>query len=109
MPMHLFRYYVDSASQHLRPPREQLVGREGEDSGSPAGLHDGDGHEYGPTSISKIIWTLIQNITYLAVCYMCSRNEHTTDFSGLLVTLLKGRHGVVVVGGGDDGGRDTGW
>jgi hypothetical protein len=40
---------------------------------------------------------------------MCSRDEHTTDFSGLLATLLKGRHGVVVVGGGDDSGRDTGW
>jgi len=44
-----------------------------------------------------MIWTLLQDITYLAVCNMGSCNENTTGFAGLVVAFTKGRHGVVVV------------
>ena len=54
--------------------------RGGGDSGSLVGLHDGDGYRYGPTSISMMIWILIQDITYLAICYLCSSNEHMGIF-----------------------------
>jgi hypothetical protein len=37
----------------------------GGDSGSLVGLHNGDGHRYGLTSISMMIWILIKDITYL--------------------------------------------
>jgi hypothetical protein len=52
----------------------------GGDSGSLVGLHNGNGHRYRPTSISIMIWILIQDITYLAICYLCSSNEHTGIF-----------------------------
>ena len=65
------------------------------DSGSRALQHDDDGHGCGPTSISKMIWILIQDITYLAIGYLCSANENTGIFSDLLATVLW-FHGVVV-------------
>ena len=45
-----------------------------------------------------MIQTLMQDITYLTVGCMCSRNENTTGIAGLVAAFTKGRHGVMVWG-----------
>ena len=45
-----------------------------------------------------MIQTLMQDITYLTVKCMCSRNENMTGIAGLVAAFTKGRHGVIVRG-----------
>ena len=40
----------------------------------------------------------MQDITYLTVRCMCSRNENTTGIAGLVAAFTKGRHNVMVRG-----------
>jgi hypothetical protein len=62
------------------------------------GQLDDDEHGHEPTSIGKMIQTLMQNITYLMVGCMCSCNENTISIASLVAVFTKGRHGVMVRG-----------
>jgi hypothetical protein len=88
----------ESALYHPLPPRGQLIGREGGGFESPVGQLDDDEHSHKPTSVGKMMQTLMQDITYLTVGCMCSRNENTTGIAGLVAAFTKRRHSVIVRG-----------
>ena len=96
--MHLSRFYSETALCRPLPPQGQLVGREGGGFESPVGQLNDDEHGHEPTNVGKMIQTLMQDITYLTVGCMCSRNENMTGIAGLVAAFTKGRHSVMVRG-----------
>jgi hypothetical protein len=66
--------------------------QEGEGFKNPARKLNDDEYDHELTSISKMVWTLIQDITYLTIRYMCSYNKNIIGLIGLVVAFTKRRY-----------------